>query len=252
MYEAGAGAASAWRALFERVFADAGIDITFLEHRWPTPLGELYREQGLLAAFMCGRPFALSPIPMQAVAAPVPSPARYESIPRYCSDFLAREDSGWRKLEDSFGHRFGWMAPDSQSGLHAARDHLATLDPRGEAVFGEWVGPLGNPKRTLEALHAGTVDVVAIDSYYVDLARRHEPSLVAGLRALGHTRWTPIPLLVAAPNVERNVVARVHDVLMHCHEDRGYAPLLDDVLLERFAHPEVARWRDAYAKESHA
>lgn len=245
MYEAGDGAARAWRALFERVFADARVEVAFLDHRWPQPLADLYREPGLLAGFMCGRPFALSDVAMQAVAAPVPSPARYESMPRYCSDFLARAESGWRKVEDSFGGRFGWMASDSQSGFHAARDYLA-LDARGSGPFRESIGPLGNPRRTLEALQAGSVDVIALDSYYVDLARRHEPSLLAGLRALGHTHWTPIPLLVAAPAVDRAAVARVRDVLVHCHEDRRYAPLLEDVLLQRFVDPEITRWREAY------
>ena len=247
MYEAGAEAARAWRALFERVFADAGVEVAFLEHRWPRPLAQLWREEGLLAGFMCGRPFARADPAMQAVAAPVPSPPRYRSLPRYCSDFLAREDSGWRTLEDSFGSRFGWMAPDSQSGFHAARDYLVTLDPRGEGVFSESIGPLGNPRGTLDALKKGTVDVVAVDSYYVDLARRHDPVLFEGLRAIGHTPWTPIPLLVAAPGVEGNVVGRVRDVLVRCHEAPGYAGLLQEVLLERFVVPDMRHWRDAYA-----
>lgn len=247
MYEAGAEAARAWRALFERVFADAGVEVAFLEHRWPQPLAQLWREERLLAGFMCGRPFARSDLAMQPVAAPVPSPPRYRSLPRYCSDFLAREASGWHTLEDSFGSRFGWMAPDSQSGFHAARDHLATLDPRGEEVFSESIGPLGNPRGTLEALRKSTVDVVAVDSYYVDLARRHDPALLGGLRAIGQTPWTPIPLLVAAPGVERDVVGRVRDVLVRCHEAPAYARLLENVLLERFVVPDVSGWHDAYA-----
>jgi ABC-type phosphate/phosphonate transport system substrate-binding protein len=247
MYEAGAGATRAWRALFDRVFADAGVEVTFLEHRFPQPLASLWREEGLLAGFMCGRPFARSDDPLQAVAAPVPSPARYESLPRYCSEYLARSESGWMKIEDSFGSRFGWMALDSQSGFHAARAHLASLDPRGERVFSESIGPLGSPRTTLEALKSRKVDVVALDSYYLDLARRHEPSLVEGMRALGHTPWTPIPLLVAAPGVDAAVVARVREVLTRCHQIGDYATLLADVLVQRFVTADAARWREAYA-----
>jgi ABC-type phosphate/phosphonate transport system substrate-binding protein len=247
MYEVSPAAARAWRALFERVFADAQVRVDFLEHRHPQPLASLYQEPGLISAFMCGRPFALSSAPMQPIAAPVPSPARYESLPRYCSDYLARDEGGWRRLEDAFGSRFGWMAADSQSGFHAARAHLAALDPRGERVFAESVGPLGNPRRTIEALKAGTVDVVAVDSYYVDLARRHEGALLEGTRVLGHTPWTPIPLLVAAPGVDSQAIARVREVLLQAHIVPSYAPLLADVLLQRFTGPDIRQWKGAYA-----
>ena len=246
MYEAGPGAARAWRNLFDRVFADARVEIDFIQHAWPQPIAELWREEGLLAAFMCGRPFALSDRGMQAVAAPVPSPARYQSLPRYCSEYLARSQTGWRRLQDAFGSRLGWMAPDSQSGFHAARNHLATIDPRGEGVFRESIGPLGNPRKSLEALHAGKVDVVALDSYYLDLARRHDPALMENSIVIGHTPWTPIPLLVAAPGIEGGVVERVREVLLECHEAPGYAPLLEDVLLKRFAVAEVSLWRHVY------
>jgi ABC-type phosphate/phosphonate transport system substrate-binding protein len=249
MYEAGARAAQAWRKLFERVFADAGVEVAFLEHGHPQPLADLWTREGLLSAFMCGRPFALSDPGLQAVAAPVPSPARYQSLPRYCSDYVAREDSGWQRLEEAFGSRFGWMAPDSQSGFHAARNHLAMLDPRGEGVFAESIGPLGNPRKCLEALQAGEVDVVALDSYYLDLARRHDPALVENSIVIGHTPWTPIPLLVAAPGVEGDVVERVREVLLECHEAPGYGPLLEHVLLKRFAVAEVSLWRTIYGRK---
>ena len=246
MYEAGPGAARAWRNLFDRVFADARVEIDFIQQAWPQPIAELWREEGLLAAFMCGRPFALSDRGMQAVAAPVPSPARYQSLPRYCSEYLARSQTGWRRLQDAFGSRLGWMAPDSQSGFHAARNHLATIDPRGEGVFRESIGPLGNPRKSLEALHAGKVDVVALDSYYLDLARRHDAALMENSIVIGHTPWTPIPLLVAAPGIDGGVVERVREVLLECHEAPGYAPLLEDVLLKRFAVAEVSLWRHVY------
>jgi ABC-type phosphate/phosphonate transport system substrate-binding protein len=252
MYEAGEGAERAWRALFERVFADAGVEVDFIEHRFPQPLSALYREHGLLCAFMCGRPFALSPIPMQALAAPVPSPPRYGSLPRYCSDYLARDEQGWQRVQDAFGSRFGWMAGDSQSGFHAARAHLATLDARGDGAFAECIGPLGNPRRTIEALKAGVVDVVAVDSYFVDLARHHDGALMAGTRVLGSTPWTPIPLVVAGPGVDSKAVSSVQDVLLRAHLFPSYAPLLSGVLLESFTGPDIRHWKEAYANPGQA
>jgi ABC-type phosphate/phosphonate transport system substrate-binding protein len=240
MYNAGPRAAAAWRALFERVFADLALDIRMVEHGLPTPIDALWQEPDLCCAFMCGWPFARSSRGMQAIAAPVPSPPRYRSLPRYCSDFLVREESGWTTLQDTFGHRFGWMAPDSQSGFNAPRAHLARFAAAGRPLlFSEVSGPYGNPARTLEALRTGRVDVVALDGFYLDLVRHHDPEKLAGLRAVGSTAWTPIPLLVAAPGVDAAVVERLRNHLTGLHGMPAYAPLLREVLLERFVHPDL-------------
>jgi ABC-type phosphate/phosphonate transport system substrate-binding protein len=240
MYNATPRVAAAWRTLFETVFAEAGVDIRVIEHVWPQPIDALWKEPELACAFMCGWPFARSEIAMQPIAAPVPSPPRYESLPRYCSDFLVRESSGWTTLEESFGHRFGWMAENSQSGFNAPRAHLSHfIRPERGALFSEVKGPLGNPAKALEALRSGEVDVTALDGFYLDLLRHDAPEKLSGLRVVASTAWTPIPLLVAAPNVDHAVVGRLRDRLVDSHKSASYKPLLDGVLLERFVAPDV-------------
>jgi len=242
MYNAGPEAAAAWRALFGRVFAELDLPIDVIEHKWPTPIDLLWKEPGLCCAFMCGWPFSRS-AGMQAIAAPIPSPPRYANLPRYCSEFLAREESGWSRLEDAFGHRFGWMAADSQSGFNAPRAHLARFTgPARASLFSESIGPLGNPAKALEALLASRVDAIALDSYYLDLVRKYQPEKLAGVRTLATTPWTPIPLLVAAPAVEGSVVEALRGKLASIHADTNYRPLLDAVLLARFVAPDAAAY----------
>ena len=242
MYNAGPKATAAWHALFTRVFADARVAVDIVEHRFPQPIESLWAEPELCAAFMCGWPFARSGAAMQPIAAPIPSPARYASLPRYCSDYLAREESGWTRVEDAFGSRFGWMAENSHSGFNAPRAHLASLRGGRDALFREVRGPLGNPARAIEALRAGEIDATAIDGFYLDLVRHHDPEKLVGLRVVGHTPWSPIPLLVAAPGVARAAVGALQDVLLGVHERADYAPLLGDVLLQRFVAPEAHRY----------
>jgi ABC-type phosphate/phosphonate transport system substrate-binding protein len=246
MYNADPKAAAAWRALFGRVFADTGLDIAIVEHVWPQPIESLWAEPELCCAFMCGWPFARSMAAtpqLQPIAAPVPSPARYESLPRYCSDFLVRAESGWRRIEDGFGARFGWMAENSHSGFNAPRAHLARLrGSMGGALFSEVRGPLGNPAKVIEALRDRDIDMVALDGYYLDLVRHHDPAKLAGLAVVGSTPWAPIPLLVAAPAVAAATVDALRAHLLTLHERDGYAPLLREVLLARFVAPEAHRY----------
>jgi ABC-type phosphate/phosphonate transport system substrate-binding protein len=244
MYNAGPKAAAAWRALFSQVFREAGVDIEIVDHRWPQPIAALWAQPELAGAFMCGWPFVRSGR-MQAIAAPVPSPPRYEGLPRYCSDYVVRAESGWTRLEDSFGHRFGWMAADSQSGFNAPRAHLATfLRPGRTELFSSVAGPLGAPMTTLEALRKGEADIVALDGFWLDLLRHHEPARLEGLRIVASTPWTPIPLLVAAPGVDATIASRLRDVLTAFHRDASHASLLGDVLLRRFVAPDVASYAE--------
>jgi ABC-type phosphate/phosphonate transport system substrate-binding protein len=239
MYEAVPAAAAAWRRLFAAVFEETGLDIRVIEHRFPKPIADLWAQPDLCCAFMCGWPFVRAGT-LQAIAAPVPSPARYEHLPRYCSEFLVRDSSGWHSLEETFGHRFGWMSADSQSGFNAPRAHLARyVTKERPALFSEVRGPLGSPMRALEALVAGDVDVIALDSFFLDVCRHHEADRLRGTRCVDTTEWAPIPLLVAASGIAVGVIERLRQRLVTLHEEARYRELLADAVLERFVAPDV-------------
>jgi ABC-type phosphate/phosphonate transport system substrate-binding protein len=253
MYEVAPSAALAWRSLFERVLVEARVEAEIVEHRPPAPIAELWSRPDLACGFMCGWPFARGGFAMQPIAAPVPSPARYAGLPRYCSEFLVRADSPFTTLEHTFGHRFGWMARDSQSGFNAPLAHLAGyLGPGRTSLYAEMRGPLGAPAASLAALVEGAVDVIALDSFWLDLVRRHAPERVEGLRSLETTPWTPIPLLVAAREADAGAVERLAQVLCAAHRDPGLAPLLEPCLVARFVRPDTAAYGELRRGEDRA
>src|SRR5579862_1480770 len=153
MYGVDNAAAAAWRTLFTNVFADIGLDVRFIEHAFPRPTDALWSMPSLCCDFMCGWPFVRSQHQMRAVAVPVPAPARYAGLPRYCSEFLVGEASGWTSIEETFGHCIGWMADNSQSGFNGPRAFLSTfLTPQRQTLFRESRGPYFTPARLLDAL----------------------------------------------------------------------------------------------------
>ncbi len=242
MYNATPQAVAAWCALFAQVFRDVGLAIEIVAHKWPQPIETLWSDPALCCAFMCGWPYARSDV-MQPIAAPVPSPLRYQGLSRYCSEFLAREECGWNRLEDAFGHRFGWMAENSQSGFNAPRAHLANfVGADRTALFSEASGPYGNPAKTLDALKSGRVDLVALDSFYLDLVRRDDSQRLAGIRTIATTPWTAMPLLVAAPSIDPVTVDRLREHLLQVHKDPAYGALLEATLLQRFVLPDVTEY----------
>lgn len=239
MYNATPAVTAAWQALFSRVFADLAWPVEVMPFAWPAPLPSLWQRPDLVCGFMCGLPFAQRIAPVVPLVAPVPSPASYGALPRYRSELLVRAGSGWQTVDDTFGHRFGWMARHSQSGYHAARQLLAPYAGQRDRLFSQSIGPLDTPMRALTALRERQIDVTALDSYFLDLVRRHEPALLDGVQTIAFTPWTPNPLLVASGELAASDRERLIEQLTSLHADESYAPLLDAVLVERFVQPDA-------------
>ncbi|OZI32429.1 ABC transporter substrate-binding protein [Bordetella genomosp. 10] len=253
MYDAAPAARAAWHALLGEGHRRAGLRVAFVEHGWPTPIGELWQRPGLCGAFMCGWPYARAlraGRAYAAVAAVAPAWPAYGDLARYRSEFLVREDTGWTRVEDALGSRYGWMVRDSQSGWNAPRRRLAAIArERGECgerggrdggdggdprLFQESKGPYGNPRGLLQALRQGEIDLTALDGWYLDLLRAHDPAALAGIRTVGWTDWTPNPLLVSGPDVDPETTSRLSRVLLAMHEDAGGALLLRQAHVARF------------------
>ena len=220
----------AWQELFAWIAQESGVPLTYLDHAAPAPLETLWERDDLGTAFMCGFPFASAARKPIILAAPIPSPPRYGGKPQYCTDFTVRADSAFVRLSDTFGGRIGWTVEHSQSGYRAVRNHLALRDAR----YAEWVGPLVTPRRVIDALLAGEIEVGPLDSYVHDLLKRHKPETAAKLRVIESTAMTPIPLLVASPGVADDAVGRLRRALLSCHAAPELAATLDTLLLARF------------------
>jgi ABC-type phosphate/phosphonate transport system substrate-binding protein len=231
----------AWRALFDWLSRRSGVLLRYIEHAAPAPLEELWSRTDLAATFMCGYPFAsASPQPL-IVAAPVPSPPRYQRRPVYCTDFVVRTDSRYRTLGDTFGGRIGWTVHHSQSGFNAVRHHLLRYRRAGsEPLFTHSVGPLVTPRKVIDAMMSGSIDVGPLDSYVHDLLKRHEPATAAQLRTVESTAMTPIPPVIASPTTAPDTIERLRQGLLAASSDAGAAPWLDELLLAGFAPVEPA------------
>ncbi|HEX2114785.1 MAG TPA: PhnD/SsuA/transferrin family substrate-binding protein [Alphaproteobacteria bacterium] len=253
MYAVTPQVAAAWRELFLWVGQRAGVDLNWIDHAYPAPLGELWSRPDLGCVFMCGFPFARSATPPKLIAAPVPSPARYGSKPVYFTDFVVRATADFRTLEDTFGGRIGYTVEDSQSGFNAPRHHLlrfrSTLRP---ALYRESIGPLVTPRRVIEAVLEDRIDVGPLDSYVHDLLKKHDPDLISRLRTIATTAATPIPPLVAAPGCDDAVAARLRHALVESGRRPELAKLRDALLLKGFAAVEPGAYAVTIEREQAA
>jgi ABC-type phosphate/phosphonate transport system substrate-binding protein len=233
MYAVAPGAAAAWKELFAWLARESGVELQAIDHAFPATLDDLWDRDDLGGAFMCGWPYARRAEKPKLVAAPIPVAARYGGRPVYFTDLVVRADSPFQTLADTFGHRLAYTATGSHSGFNAQRFHLASRYG-AQKHYGPWVGPYTTPRRIVEAVLAGEVDVGPLDSFAHDLMRRHEPELMAGIRAVDATDAAPIPSLIASSATPDAVVERLRAALLSIGDRPGYADLRGELCLSGF------------------
>jgi ABC-type phosphate/phosphonate transport system substrate-binding protein len=160
------------------------------------------------------------------------------------TDFVVRAESGFRTLEDTFGGRVAYSTEHSHSGYNAARYHLLRYRGRDRlALFAEVKGPYGRQRAVIQAVLDADADVAAIDGYAYDLLRRHDPAVAGRLRAVATTEPAPSPPLVASPGLPLAERERLTGALLQAHEAPAMKPVLEELLLLRFARVEDAAFQ---------
>jgi len=256
MYSVNPPAAAAWKELFGWLSRESGVELDIIDHGFPLPLSDLWSCPDLACAFMCGFPFKLAADPPRPVAAPVPVKGPHLGRPFYATRLLVRADSDFRAIEDTFGGRVGYTVADSHSGYNALRHHLLPYyRQRGAKLYRESIGPLTTPRRVIDALLAGDIDIGPLDSYALDLMQRHDSQIGSQVRIIATTDPAPIPFLVAASDCLDDVVSPLQATLATFAEAPACAGLRDRLCLDAFAPVAVAdyelmlRW-DAEAREA--
>lgn len=241
MYSVNPGAAAAWKELFEWLADASDVDLRVIDHAFPATLADLWSRSDLGCAFMCGFPYKLSKHPPRPVAAPVPLNGPVPGKPVYATRLVVHTDSPFRSLEDTFGGRLGFTVEDSHSGYNALRHHLLPYRQQaGGNLYRESIGPLTTPRRVIEAIVAGDIDVGPLDSYALDLMQRHDPDLAAQIRVVATTDIAPIPFLVASRECPTDVIASLRTALLKFGDEAACGNLRERLCLKGFAPVAIA------------
>jgi ABC-type phosphate/phosphonate transport system substrate-binding protein len=244
---------SVWRALLERIAAQAHVALEYLPYPAPRPLEHLWSRPQLGAVLMCGYPIALRLAPVQPIAAPIPRAPWAGGCAVYRTDLIVREDAPFRQLEDTFGGRAGWTVAHSHSGFNAFRHHLlAYRTPQRQTLYREMAGNLVTARNVLDAVREGRLDVGPLDAYWHMLIARHAPQLCAGVRVLSSTALAPMPAFVAAASVPAAVVARLRAAFASAATKSWFGELAEPLMLAGFTPVSLETFAPALAWDDQA
>ncbi len=236
LYNATPRCAQAWRDIFHEVSNLSGISLYVEDWAAPAPLDELWARPDMGLVFQCGRPYVQAGARHRIIGAPLTGESKEQGKKAvYRSLLLARASSGWKRIEDSFGHRLGHMAAHSQSGYNAPRFLLAPY-ARGSALYSESV-ELATPLDCIRALQESRVDVIPLDSYYHSLLCVEYQNLKEELTILAVSPWTPMPVLTSAPDIDPGAARALRCALEEWNNNAAHDNLPEALCLRGFAFP---------------
>ena len=243
MYAVTDTARAAWQRIFAWLAERTGIALAPIEHKPPALLSELWGRPDLGCVFMCGWPIARAEPKPRLLAAPIPRPDRYLDRPIYFTDIVVARDSPSCTIEDTFGGTVGWTLEDSNSGFNMLRHYLLRFrTPERPLLYSRSTGSLLNPLGALRAVAEGRVDVAPVDSFCHDLFKASGHPVISLTRTIATTPPSPMPALVASPEIPQSVADAMRDALLHAHRDPMLGPELESALIRRFVEPEVASY----------
>lgn len=182
---------------------------------------------------MCGLLYTRKTDWLELLAAPVPTPARYQGWPIYFSNIVVPRGSRFETFGDLRGARWLYNDRGSFSGYAVLRAHLAALGESG--AFCGSIAESGGHLRSIKLLAAGLADAAAIDSTVLDLELWRRPALAEQIRIVATLGPHAIPPLVVARRLPAEQKEALRAALLRMHHDLAGRAALADGLFERFA-----------------
>lgn len=167
------------------------------------------------------------------LAAPVMLGRRYGNRPVYFSDIVVRREAPFSSFDDLRGAIWAYNEPDSHSGYHVVRYHLAKLGERA-GYFGRVVAA-GSHQAALALILEGSVDAAAIDSTVLETELQLHPSLGERVRIITTLGPSPMPPWVVRGDLDPALVKALQQALTCMHESAEGRKVLAEAGWARFA-----------------
>jgi phosphonate transport system substrate-binding protein len=186
--------------------------------------------------WICGLPYVWKADrgypPLELLAAPVMSGARYQNRPVYFSDVVVRQTSPLHTFADLRGATWAYNEPASHSGYNVVRHHLATLAATS-GYFGQVIES-GAHQRSLQLLLAGQIDATAIDSTVLEAELWPQPEIAAQLRVIATLGPSSIPPWIIQRHLPQELGMALRSVFLDMHRNPQGRALLTTEWIARF------------------
>src|SRR5574341_1233226 len=198
-------------------------------------------------AFICSGPYVRDRARFGVALLVAP---QAHGAPVYYSYALVPATSPAKSFADLRGMRYAFTDPKSNTG-RLVPTYLIARDfgVSPEAFFGR-VSYTWSHDRSIDEVHAGTVDGASVDSLIYDYVAKRSPKRVKNVRILARSAPYGIPPFVSTRAADPLVKQRLRAIMLGMHEDPEGKRILDGIMIDRFIIPKDATYDSVRDMES--
>lgn len=211
-----------------------GRPVEFVQRRSYREVMEFLANGDLDFAWICSYAFVRARQPEFLGLLAVPE---WRARPLYQCYVIGRQDGTCRSFDDLKGRVFAFTDPDSNTG-YLYPQALLTMRGRQSADFFRLTFFTYSHVESVEAVATGVADGAAVDSYVWEHLKQINPPLAEQTHVIETSPDFGFPPLVYRVGMDDGLRRSMADALMTMDLDSQGRVLLDELMLDRFAHHE--------------
>jgi len=229
-----------YHQLLDFIAGRLGREIRLIQRKTYNEINELLKNGKIDLAFICSGPYASGRQNYGFEALAVPQVRGKHS---YHSYLIVNQTSPFQRLLDLKGKTFAFTDPESNTGKLVPTYWLVQQQKRPEDFFGKIIYTHSHDN-SIMAVATSLVDTAAVHEQIWEYFNHKNPTFTSNTRIIKKSQPFGNPPVVASKYLSSQLKTDIQRLLMTMHTDPDGRKILDELMIDRFLHPEN-KWYDS-------
>ena len=235
-----------YHQLLDFIANQLGHKIELIQRKTYSEVNELLKNGKIDLAFICSGPYATGRQTYGFEALAVPQVRGRHS---YHSYLIVNQNSTFQNLMDLRGHTFAFTDPESNTGRLVPAYWLAQQKEQPKEFFGKIIYTHSHDN-SIMAVANSLVDGAAVHEQIWEYFNDKNPTFTSNTRIIKKSQPFGNPPVVASKDRPRQLKADIQRLLITMHLDPKGKKILDELMIDRFIHPED-KWYESIVAMKH-
>ncbi len=235
-----------YHQLLDFIAQRLGHKIKLIQRQTYGEINDLLQSGKIDLAFICSGPYATGreTYGFEALAVPQVRGKHF-----YHSYLIVNHNSPFQGLMDLRGKTFAFTDPESNTGMLVPTYWLVKQDRKPEEFFGKIIYTHSHDN-SIMAVATSLVDGAAVHEQIWEYFNEKNPTFTASTRIIKKSQPFGNPPVVASKFLSDQLKADIRGLLLTMHQDLEGKRILDELMIDRFLHPED-KWYESIVAMKH-
>jgi len=229
-----------YHQLLDYIANQLGHKIQLIQRKTYSEINDLLKNGKIDLAFICSGPYATGrqTYGFEALAVPQVRGKHF-----YHSYLIVNQNSTFQDLMDLRGKTFAFTDPESNTGKLVPTYWLVQQKEQPKEFFGKIIYTYSHDN-SIMAVANSLVDAAAVHEQIWEYFNEKNPTFTTSTRIIKKSQPFGNPPVVASKYLSSQLKADIKQLLMTMHLDPEGKKILDELMIDRFLHPED-KWYDS-------